>query len=225
MIRLKQRRPGRRPLSIRIPRRHSARGPAKPFRRCQTAHGLLLLCLRSLAPKAYAARVVSVAVVAAPLTLMSHGSLADEGGSSFWTPGAFASLAATPLEPGLSLTSIYYHPSVSSGKEVARAQRIRIGRHPALLLSAVDENTDTTKNQGMVTPTYTFATPVLGGQANVSMTAIYSSNTTTLNELVGNVVRGGPVLLQCSERNDQRHGDRFRRSVSAALPTMERRRP
>lgn len=193
MIRLKQRRPGRRPLSIRIPRRrHSARGPAKPFRRRQTAHGLLLLCLRSLAPKA---RVVSVAVVAAPLALISHASWADEGGSSFWTPGAFASLAATPMEPGLSLTSVYYHPSVSSGEDVARAQRIRIGLRPATLLSEAAKTTDTTKNQGMVTPTYTFATPVLGGQANVSMTAVYSSNTTTLNELVGNVVRGGPVAF------------------------------
>ena len=68
MIRLKQRRPGRRPLSIRIPRRrHSARGPAKPFRRRQTAHGLLLHCLRSLAHQARIARVVSVVLAAAPL--------------------------------------------------------------------------------------------------------------------------------------------------------------
>ena len=77
----------------------------------------------------------------------------------------------------------------------SRAQRLRTGRYPALLLSAVDENTDTTKNQGMVTPAYTFATPVLGGQANVSMTAVYSNNTTTLYELFGNVVRGGPVAF------------------------------
>ena len=118
MIRLKQRHAGRRPLSIRTPRRRpSARGAAKPFGRRQTAHGLLLFCLRSLTPKA------GIAVVAAPLALVSHNSLADEGGSSFWNPGSFASLAATPLQPGLSLTSIYYHPSVSSGKDVARCKR------------------------------------------------------------------------------------------------------
>ena len=193
MPRLKHWRRGRRPFSARTAHRGADHGPAKPVRR--TVPNCSLFRLLGSASAAGFMRAMGVAVVAAPLALVSHNSLADEGGSSFWNPGSFASLAAAPLQPGLSLTSIYYHPSVSSGKDVARAQRIRTGRYPALLLSAVDENTDTTKNQGMVTPTYTFATPVLGGQANVSMTAVYSNNTTTLYELFGNVVRGGPVAF------------------------------
>ena len=36
----------------------------------------------------------------------------------------------------------------------------------------------------MVTPTYTFATPVLGGQANVSLTTTYGRNNTIQNELL-----------------------------------------
>jgi hypothetical protein len=148
-----------------------------------------------LASYAGIARIINIVLVAGPLALTPHGSRADEGGSSFWSPGAFASLAATPMEPGLSLTSIYYRPSVSSGKEVARAQRIRIGRRRALFSSTVDESTETTKDQGMVTPTYTFATPVLGGQANVGMTGVYSNNTATLNELLGDAVRAGRVAL------------------------------
>jgi hypothetical protein len=32
----------------------------------------------------------------------------------------------------------------------------------------------------MVTPTYVFATPVLGGQAAVGMTALYGRNTTSV---------------------------------------------
>ncbi len=89
------------------------------------------------------------------------------------------------MEPGLTMTAIYYRPSVSSGKEVAQAERVRIRGRPAQLSSVTDENTSTTKDQGMVTPTYTFATPVLGGQANVSVTAVYSTNTSILNEIRG----------------------------------------
>jgi hypothetical protein len=191
MSRLKHSRPGRRPFGARGARRGVDHGRSKPVRRA--APNCSLFRLLGSASAAGFMRAIGVAVVAATLALVSHNSLADEGGSSFWNPGSFASLAATPLQPGFSLTSIYYHPSVSAGKDVARAQRIRIGRYSELLLSAVDENTDTTKNQGMVTPTYTFATPVLGGQANVSMTAVYSNNTTTLYELFSNVVQGGPV--------------------------------
>jgi hypothetical protein len=187
MPRLKHWRPGRCPFGARTARLGIDHGSAKLVRRAVPD------CFLLRSPSAAFARAIGVMVVAAPLVLVSHRAFADEGGSSFWNPGSFASLAATPLQPGLSLTMIYYHPSVSSGKDVARAQRIRTGRHPALLLSVVDESTDTTKNQAMVTPTYTFATPVLGGQANISMTAVYSNNTSTLYEVFGNAVLGGPV--------------------------------
>jgi hypothetical protein len=49
---------------------------------------------------------------------------ADEGGVSFWVPGFFGSLAAAPQQPGWSLTSIYYHTSVSAGADVSRAREI-----------------------------------------------------------------------------------------------------
>jgi hypothetical protein len=38
-------------------------------------------------------------------------SLADEGGVSFWIPGFYGSLAATPQEPGWSIAAVYYHAS------------------------------------------------------------------------------------------------------------------
>jgi hypothetical protein len=41
-------------------------------------------------------------------------ALADEDGVSFWIPGFFGSLAATPQQPGWSLISIYYHTDVSA---------------------------------------------------------------------------------------------------------------
>src|ERR1700738_516294 len=40
---------------------------------------------------------------------------ADEGGVSFWIPGFFGSLAATPQQAGWSLARIYYHTTGSAG--------------------------------------------------------------------------------------------------------------
>src|SRR5215475_9698928 len=59
---------------------------------------------------------------AAALALITHLACADEVGESFWTPGSFGSLAATPSQPGFSLTSTYYHTSTSAGSDVVRAR-------------------------------------------------------------------------------------------------------
>jgi hypothetical protein len=69
--------------------------------------------------------------VAAALALVPDLACADETGESFWTPGSFGSLAATPSQPGLSLSSTWYHTSTTAGSEVARARAIRIGRFEA----------------------------------------------------------------------------------------------
>jgi hypothetical protein len=57
-------------------------------------------------------------------------ALADEGGVSFWLPGAFASLAAVPQQPGWSLANLYYHTSVSGGGDVAPRSRVRASQDP-----------------------------------------------------------------------------------------------
>jgi hypothetical protein len=44
-------------------------------------------------------RIVCVAAVAT-FALAPEISRADEGGVSFWAPGVFGSLAATPQQPG-----------------------------------------------------------------------------------------------------------------------------
>jgi hypothetical protein len=57
------------------------------------------------AHSALAGRGLAAALMAtAPQT-----SLADEGGVSFWVPGFFGSLAATPQQPGFSFATIFYH--------------------------------------------------------------------------------------------------------------------
>src|SRR5262245_7962429 len=105
---------------------------------------------------------------------------ADEGGVSFWLPGFFGSLAASPLQPGWSLTSIYYHTSVSAGAGVARAREITTGRIPINLTASVDASLQARADLGLLMPLYTFATPVLGGQLTVGAVGIYGSVNTSL---------------------------------------------
>ena len=94
---------------------------------------------------------------------------ADEGGVSFWLPGLFGSLAAAPQQPGWSLSTIYYHTSVSAGADVARAREITIGKIPVNLSANLSANLDARADLAIVIPTYVFATPVLGGQAAVGL--------------------------------------------------------
>src|SRR5215813_948994 len=122
-----------------------------------------------------------VGVVAALLSLPTQMARADEGGVSFWVPGFFGSLAAVPAQtPGWSMTSMYYHTSVSAGGDVARAREITIGGFPANLTATVNANVKANVDLGLVAGTYTFATPVLGGQASASLLGVYGSNSTSL---------------------------------------------
>ena len=77
----------------------------------------------------------SAGAFAAALTLgaLPMVATADEGGVSFWIPGFFGSLAATPQQPGFTWASIYYHTSVSAGADIAFARQVsRGGNHREL---------------------------------------------------------------------------------------------
>ena len=105
-------------------------------------------------------------------------AVADEGGVSVWLPGFFGSLAAAPLQPGWSVQSIYYHTSVSAGADVSRAREITIGQIPANLNVSGSVNADA--DLGLALPAYTFANPVLGGQATVGLLTVYGRTSTSL---------------------------------------------
>jgi hypothetical protein len=78
----------------------------------------------------------------------SAAAHADEGGLSFWLPGEFGSFAAVPGEPGPSIASFFYYPSVSAsaGKEFFRGDQIVAGVQGRGTLVGLG-------------PTYTFETP------------------------------------------------------------------
>src|SRR5258705_13239750 len=110
--------------------------------------------------RAVSAPRVSAGVLAIALACCSQAALADEGGISFWVPGFFGSLAATPLQPGWSLANIYYHTTVSAGADVARAREFTLNRVPANLSvnANLNLNINATGNLGFVIPSYTFET-------------------------------------------------------------------
>src|SRR5437899_11060297 len=75
------------------------------------------------------AALLAAGMAAVMIALVSlQPAKADEGGVSFWLPGQIGSLAAVPLQPGLSVTEIYYHWQGSAGGDVAAAREVTIGR-------------------------------------------------------------------------------------------------
>jgi len=125
-------------------------------------------------------RSAAIAALAAASVLCSHAARADEGGVSLWLPGFFGSLAAAPQQPGWSLTSIYYHTSVSAGANVATAREFETGRIPVNLTANLSANLDARADLALALPTYTFATPVFGGQLTVGAIGIYGRTDTSL---------------------------------------------
>src|ERR1700683_2400137 len=139
-------------------------------------------------------RLVAAIVLAPAFMVFFERALADEGGVSFWVPGFFGSLAATPQQPGWSLATVDYHTSVSAGGNVALAREFQIGQVPGNVTATAPLNgsLNATGDLGFVIPTYVFATPVLGGQASVSLIAAYGVVSTTLaGQLSGSLTGPG----------------------------------
>jgi len=106
-----------------------------------------------------------IAGIACPIGV----SLADEGGVSFWVPGTYGSLAAVPGVPGWSLAIINYYASVSAAADVAAAREVMIGNLGRTINVNPNANFKGSGDSIWVTPSYTFVTPVFGGQFALSM--------------------------------------------------------
>jgi hypothetical protein len=137
------------------------------------------LCRANLTLAPLTAAVLAIGVIAVAPQI----SRADEGGVSYWLPGRYGSLAATPANPGWSFAGVYYHTSVDAGggKVFSRGGRFVAG---------LDANADL----GLFDATYVFATPVFGAQAAIGMTAIVGRNRAsiegTLTGPLGNTISG-----------------------------------
>jgi hypothetical protein len=125
-------------------------------------------------------RRIGCAVTSAALVLCPAISRADEGGISFWLPGQYGSLAATPQTPGWALGSIYYHTSVTGSGNVAAAREITVGRFSPMVNVNLNLNLAAQGDLALIAPSYTFATPVFGGQLAVSVASIFGRDAASL---------------------------------------------
>jgi hypothetical protein len=117
-------------------------------------------------------------------SLTSEIARADESGVSFWIPGFFGSLAATPQQPGFSLATINYYTSVSAGRNIEF-------QHGGAVFAGVDANVDI----GLLIPSFVFADPVLGGQLSATLVTMFGHNETSASAEItgpmGGVISGG----------------------------------
>jgi hypothetical protein len=128
------------------------------------------------------------------LAVSVTGSVADENGISFWIPGLFGSLAATPQQPGWSLTTINYFTDVSGGGNIAVAREISIGQFNPALNANVSANVHANVDLQIFAPSYVFATPVLGGQLSATLLGAYGINDTGLNATLSGTLGGLPFM-------------------------------
>jgi hypothetical protein len=126
-------------------------------------------------------RLIGYSAAIAALVLGVDAACADESGISFWLPGQFGSLAALPQTPGWSLGAVYYHTSVEGSGSVAAAKEIQIGRFPATVNVNLNLNVKAQGDLMFLSPTYTFATPVLGGQFAVGLSGVFGRTSTNID--------------------------------------------
>ena len=129
-------------------------------------------------------------------------SFADEGGVSFWLPGLFGSLAATPLQPGLTFSSTYYHTSVTAGGDISRAREITVGRFPINFSGSANLQLDSAGDLGIFNAIYTLPTPVLGGQAAVGLMGSFGRVGTSLSGTLNGALQGPGGMLFPFSRSD-----------------------
>jgi hypothetical protein len=134
-----------------------------------------------LGPKFLRKSQLIVCAFAALPALLPQIAWADETGISFWVPGQFGSLAAVPQTPGWSLGSVYYHTNVGASGSVAAAKEIDIGHLPASVNVNLNANANVQGDLLFLAPTYTFGTPVLGGQMAIGMSSIFGRVDTSIN--------------------------------------------
>src|SRR6478672_1943347 len=95
--------------------------------------------------------VLAVALLAAD----QRPARADQGGVGFWLPGAFGSLAATPLVPGWSMGAVYIHSDVSAGGDVSASRAIHFPNRTANLTVNLNAQLGARVDIGMLSPGYT----------------------------------------------------------------------
>lgn len=140
----------------------------------------------------YRSRCIAI-VVSCAVMWWPAPAAADEGGVSFWTPGLFGSLAATPVQPGFNFASVYYHTSVEASGALAAAKQVDTGRLQGTARADLSVNLDARADVLFLVPGYTFETLVFGGQLGVNMAVPVGRQATSLNGVLSESL--GPLVV------------------------------
>jgi hypothetical protein len=125
--------------------------------------------LTQLGKLARRASTLALLTMIGAATLSSQPAAADESGVSFWLPGIYGSLAAVPLQPGWTFSTTNYYTSVSAGKNVD----FQLGGG---VVAGLNAHADLEYS----TIAYAFPTPVLGGEAILSMSSVIANNNVSI---------------------------------------------
>jgi hypothetical protein len=131
---------------------------------------------------------LSLAIIA---LAVASPAKADQGGVSFWVPGFFGSLAAAPAQPGTAVAFIGYHTSVDAGADVAFARQVYAGRITVPFNGRLSANLNADATLGMVAPSYTFATPIFGAQAQIALLVPFGRSGADVDATLTGVI--GPI--------------------------------
>jgi hypothetical protein len=148
--------------------------------------------LQSRSTTSFAKSLVATFVIGA-FAIAPTASQADEGGVSMWVPGFFGSLAAAPQVPGFAFGNLFIHSSIEGGADIAFARQVHRGTIAANFTGNLDIGIQGKADLYLAAPTYTFASPILGGQAQVALAIPYGRVKATVDAtLSGNLGLGGP---------------------------------
>jgi hypothetical protein len=134
--------------------------------------------------------LILVSVIATTTLFRQRLGLADESGASFWSPGTFANLAAVPREPGWAFSATYFHATLMGGSNQATADTL--SRFPGTTLTTqLDADIKTNVDLAILTPGYTFATPIWGGRLGFDLFIPVGIARTQIDQLVTGAL--GPI--------------------------------
>jgi hypothetical protein len=150
-------------------------------------------------------RALALAIFLGASVFAPTVALADEGGVSFWLPGQFGSLAAVPQQPGWSFADIYYHTSVSAGGDVAAARELELGAFSRTATVSLNASLNSRVDLDLVSASYVFAPPVLGGQLAIGMTGLAGYNSTSIDGTLTASI-GGLTATRTGSIGDERAG-------------------
>jgi hypothetical protein len=150
-------------------------------------------------------RCKSIAALLLVFCAYASQASADEGGVGFWLPGEFGSLAAAPQVPGWAIGIVNIYESIGASGAVAAAREITIGNLNPNVKVNLDLNLAGKADLVLISPSYVFATPVLGGQFAVSLAGAFGRPSADINGML--TLSAGPlVVTKEGEISDARWG-------------------